>query len=106
MTDPDRPSFRLDFSGSHAAGTSVFGRAVGAIVGVGAFVVAFLVGSALFLVVLGLALAFAAVIGVRWWWWQRKLAAVLRDQGAPTGPAATGNPNGDVIEGEYREVDR
>ncbi|MEO0575703.1 MAG: hypothetical protein AAF004_09585 [Pseudomonadota bacterium] len=106
MTDPHRPSFRLDFSGSRTAGTGVFGRAVGTIVGVGAFVVAFLVGSALFLVVLGLALAFAAVIGVRWWWWQRKLAAVMRDQGGMNRPSEGGDADGDVIEGEYREVDR
>ncbi|MEL6870583.1 MAG: hypothetical protein AAFO81_12350 [Pseudomonadota bacterium] len=108
--DPRMRHFRLDFSGPRAGGASIFGRALGAVAGVGAFVIALFVGGALLLVVLALALAFALVIAVRIWWWKRKMAAAIASgdfESAPSqGAPHRRSDGGETVDAEYREVDR
>lgn len=107
MADPHRSSFRLDFSGRPVGGSSVFARALATIAGAGAFVIALVVGGALFLVVLALALAFAVVIAIRWWWFQRKIrAAMAQGEGFGFEPEQGSKADGATLEGEYREIDR
>ena len=70
------------------------------LVGTLAVVASIVLGFIAFVVIGGLVLIMAAVIGVRVWWFKRQLAR----SGAQPGSASSSTDSSDVIEGEFREI--
>ncbi len=105
---PWLPGSRPGSSSSSFASASPIKRAFAAIVGIILFAAAAAVGFMLFLVLLAIAAVAAVVFGLRVWWWRRRFAQA-RAPGNGVGDAgrnAPGSHRGDVIDGEYRVVDR
>lgn len=99
--DQRRQGFRLYIQQGQAQPTSIIGRVLGAIVGIAVFVFAIIAGGVLLLAFLGLAAAFAAVVGVRLWWFKRQMRRTGQQAGQ-TGPMQSRPAD---IEGEYSVVD-
>ncbi|MEL7310697.1 MAG: hypothetical protein AAFN07_04250 [Pseudomonadota bacterium] len=78
--------------------TSPFARFLATVAGAGVFVLALLIGGALFLVVLALALALGAVVAIRAWWWRRQNAELFRST------TSTRQSDADILDVEYTEV--
>ena len=70
--------------------TSLLGRAVALVVGVGAFLVSLLVGAVFLAFVVGFMLLIGISIAIRVWWLRRKMANYEREHGD--------------LEAEYTEV--
>lgn len=102
---PLLPGFRPG-SSSFASGSPIK-RAFAAVVGVILFAAAAAVGFMLFLALLAIGAIVATVFALRVWWWRRRFA---RQTGAPADsgsrPRPTTSQRGNVIDGEYRVVDR
>ncbi|MEL7023726.1 MAG: hypothetical protein AAGL69_08240 [Pseudomonadota bacterium] len=77
---------------------SPIARFLTAVAGAGVFALALLVGGALFLILLALALAFGVVLALRAWWWRRKNPnAFSTQQGARDSGA-------EILDVEYSDV--
>ncbi|MEM7611347.1 MAG: hypothetical protein AAF270_06700 [Pseudomonadota bacterium] len=106
MNPNDPRTFRIHLGATPSASSSWFGRALSVLAGAGVFAVAIVAGGFLLMLFLALAVAAAAVIGVRVWWFKRQLAASLKAHGQDAGHNGARPTDSNTVEGEYRVIDR